>query len=476
MRRGAWQILSGFGVRTVARILLIVFVAKLYGVSDFGRLGETVAIVELAAALATFGLNKTLLGRLAGDDASDESKIVLEALAITACVSFLVTGALWVLWALIAGQTDGGTRIALMGIPLIALTEIALTATRHRRTVAWDTIVKAAVKPWSFLLFALTGYLWAGGEPSSTQTLILAYVASLTLSAVIAIGALFFASRFTLSAALRHFSLSDTFRLARDCLPIAVNETAVFAFRRIDIILLALVAGPAATGIYYLAQQIGTVVEKVRYLFEPMLAPIVAQTNSLDIIGYHLRRLCLGIFTTQLAILVLIAILGQPLLDWLGAGFAAGLTVALVVLVGELFDGSFGLCELPTVYRHPHWPPRLVLAALVLEIGLVWLLASHFGALGAATGFATAMLLLAIARLMLIRRLYGLSILGKRYGVALLTGAVAAVSVLFGFRLSSDHSMLTAIAASVSFLILYGGGLWLFPRNRAAGVSAANPA
>lgn len=476
LRRGAWQILSGFGVRTVARILLIVFVARLYGVSDFGRLGETVAIVELAAALATFGLNKTLLGRLAEADSSAEGKTVLEAFAVAVCMSAAIGGTLWLIWPLVFDPGAGSLRFAALGIPLIALAEIALTATRHRRTVAWDTIVKAAVKPWSFLLLALIGYFWAGVGLTSGQMLILAYVGSLTLSALIAFGVLAFASRFNLFSAHRHFSLSGTFGLARASLPIAINETAVFAFRRLDIILLALVAGPAATGIYYMAQQIGTVVEKVRYLFEPMLAPVIAQSGSLDAIGYHLRRLCLGIFATQLAIFALIAILGQPLLSWLGPGFAAGLIVALVVLVGELFDGSFGLCELPMVYRHPHWPPRVVLAALALETGLVGILASQFGALGAAAGFATAMLVLAIARLILLRRLYGLSIVGMGYGVALLTGIIAGCLVALAVELSGADSILALVAASVSFLILYGGGIWLLLGRRTIGTSVANAA
>lgn len=474
LRRGAWQILSGFGVRTVARILLIIFVARLYGVSDFGRLGETVAIVELAAALAIFGLNKTMLGRLANTGSHKEAATILEALTIAACVAFLLVCALWFLWPQFSDQAAGSTRIALLGIPLIALAEIALTATRHHRTVAWDTITKAIVKPWSFLLFALVGYVWAGSGPSPAQMLIIAYVASLGAATLTAAVALFMTGGYRMASALRYFSLTDTYCFARSSFPIAVNETAVFAFRRADIILLALVAGPTATGIYYLAQQIGTLVEKIRYLFEPMLAPIIAQSRSIETIGSHLRRLCLGVFATQLAIVALIAILGQPLLAWLNAGFAAGLIVVMVVLIGEVFDGSFGLCELPMVYRHPQWPPRLVLVALALEVGAVWLLASQLGALGAAMGFAAAMGLLAIGRISLVRRLYGIGVLNRRFGIALLTALVASVPVALTFLAPGSYAILASIAASVSFLILYGGGIWLFLRRQISNAATAN--
>ena len=100
---------------------------------------------------------------------------------------------------------------------------------------------------------------------------------------------------------------------------------------------------------------------------------------------------------------------------WLPADKIAGLIVVLTVLIGELFDGSFGLCELPMVYRNPAWPPRLVIAALAIEIGLVWLLAREFGAVGAALGFAIAMLALAAMRIAMVRQLYGFTVIGMRH-------------------------------------------------------------
>ena len=92
LRRGAMQILSGFGVRTVARILLLTFVARFYGIADFGRLGETVALLELAAAFATFGLSRTLLGALGNGDTDHSSgKSITEAVILAATTSFIIT-------------------------------------------------------------------------------------------------------------------------------------------------------------------------------------------------------------------------------------------------------------------------------------------------------------------------------------------------------------------------------------------------
>ena len=437
LRRGAAQILSGFGVRIFARILLLLFVARAYGVESFGRLGEVIAIVEIAAALATFGLNKTLLGELEKQNSSEaRAQSIAEAMLLVVLLSLLAMAILWSAWPLVFSGSMSSARFVLIAIPMIAVAEIATTATRHLRTIVWDTLVKAVIKPWSFLLLAVLAHVWSSPSAlhlSSEQALLMAYSGSLFLSALVA----FLGLTHAYDAAIfmpQRASLAGSLALAKRSWKIGLNETGVFAFRRVDIILLALVAGPGTTGVYYAAQQIGTIVEKIRYLFEPMLAPIIAQSKSLSAIGYHLRRLCLIIFTVQLAIVAVVATFGEPILAWLGSGFALGLPVVLAVLAGEVADGSFGLCELPMAYRHPAWPVRTVLLALAVEAVLIWLLAEQFGALGAALGFAASMVLLAGMRIFLVYRLYGARVVGFGHGVVLVI-AIAIIWALNGIFL-----------------------------------------
>lgn len=421
LKKGAIQILSGFGVRIVARIILLSFVARVYGVSDFGRLGETVAIVELLAAFSIFGINKTLLGEMKRDD--EEVRLaskVMDAIVLTSLISGTITIIMWFVWPLLSTQSLSTSQFVLLGIPLIAVAEVATTGTRHFRTVFWDTLVKALIKPWSFLLLAVAAYylligstVLSSGAISSEQALLAAYTGSLLLTAIFAVLALarFFGSQGQFKT--YRPTLDGVFGLARRSWPIALNETGLFAFRRIDIIILAAVAGPKATGVYYLAQQIGTIVEKVRYLFEPMLAPIVAQSPSISTVAAHLRRLALFIFSTQLALILIVAIAGTSVLQWFEMNTAGALFVILAILFGEMLDGTFGLCELPMVYRHPVWPPRLVGVALAFEITLVWMWAEPLGALGAALGFAATMFVLALMRLVAVRRLYGIKMIGR---------------------------------------------------------------
>ncbi|GJL91860.1 lipopolysaccharide biosynthesis protein [Hyphococcus sp.] len=474
--RGARQILSGFGVRMLARVLLIVFVAKLFGAAVFGRLGETVAIIELAAAFASFGLTKTLLGEMARDESVGEhiTTRFVEALILTGIVSLGLAGVLWSIWPTLF-PTDAAPRISVIGVPLIALTDVALTATRHHRTVAWDTIVKAAIKPWSFLILALASYALVTGRFTVTfpnlsmpHALIGAYLGSLTVSALVAFAATSFMFR---GGVKRAPNSREILGMARRSFPIALNETGVFAFRRVDILLLGMVAGPAATGIYYLAQQIGTVVEKVRYLFEPMLAPIIAQSNSMALIGSHVRRLCLFVFTVQLSLLVLALLNSDGMLMWFGPGFAAGSGVLVLILLGELFDGSFGLSELPLIFRHPKWPPRAVLAALAVECALVMVLARQFGAAGAAAGFAASMFVLAVIRLALVRRKFGFHVISPVYAGILLAAVLSAIPA-FALTVYGADAWAVSVAANLIFLLIYGGVAYKLLRSGGRSLTA----
>lgn len=411
-----------------ARLLLITFVARFYGIEDFGRLGEAVAMLELLAAFATFGLTKTLLGNLGASRPGEDSttlnpgKHIFEALALVSVLSAFVMAILWAAWPYVLPASLSGSQFLLLGVPLIALSEVATTATRHFRTVFWDTLVKAFVKPWSFLLLAVFAYYFVRGftMPSghvitSEQALLIAYVGSLLLSATIALLAMSKAFASEPLHLAKMPTVAGVVALARSSWPIAINETGLFAFRRIDILLLAIVAGPTATGVYYLAQQIGTVAGRVRHLYEPMLAPIVAQSRSLETIGSHLTRLTLFIFTIQIVIISVFVIFGGDILELLGASFAAGILVVIVILIGELMEGSFGLSELVMVYRDPAWPPRLVLGTLMLEIVLVWYLAEPYGALGAAIGFAISMAALATMRIVIVRKLYGINVISVKH-------------------------------------------------------------
>lgn len=413
--RGARASLAGAGGRLTARLLLMLAAGNWYGVTALGVLGETAALIEITAAIGAMGLRRALLGIMAG--ASDERQrlgYVAGAGLLMLILGGLLCALLTWLWPLIQSAGNPAPLAVVLAVPCIMLTEVALAATRFQRVIRWNVLARSIVEPWSFLLLTLIGYFLQPG----IAALLWAYMLSLALTMLTA-----------LIGVLRVFppgrwrgvrpDAGNAWRIARISFPTGILEISSMLYRRVDILILGLVTGPAATGVYYMAQQVSTLVHKIHDLFEPMVSPVIAQAISRSPrlqqqqsgIGPSLAHTCRWILTIQIGIAVPLAVFGGGVLDSFGPGFAAGLLAMAILFIGEMADGSSALTELPLVYTRPRIPPSLAVIALLLEITGVYFLSTWLGPAGAAAGFALAMLILAALRLTALHRCFRLRVL-----------------------------------------------------------------
>ena len=412
--RGMLVILTGTLGRMVARVTLIVLVSRAYSPASLGHLGELVALIEISAALCTFGLSKILLKELSEyePDAPLVGQSILTGLLLVLIVSVPIMGIAYLLWDTLSPGPEELTLLLIICIPIIAITEVMLTATRHARVMRWDAIAKGFVKPWSFLGLVLLAYIlfanaeqniWALDNPTQwtmdpTYLLFLAYVGSLVLTLLLAITGLF--STF----GRRHFawskvSLFEIVSLGARSYRTALYDAGSFSLRRIDILILGLFVGAEGTGLYYAIQQIATVFEKPRHLFEPTVAPVIAQVTDKKDIQFHIRKLCGWILLIQIALMTVIFFADQAVLTFFSPAFVIGTTALLTILLAESIDGTFGLVDIPLIYSVPGVPPILIAKTLAFECIAISILASLFGVLGAAIGFLISMLLLCYLRL-----------------------------------------------------------------------------
>lgn len=460
LQRAMLAILGGSVARTIARIVLIVFVVRLYGLSSFGYLGEVAALIELSAALASFGLPKTLLSYLdeVKGDAIFQGRLISNAVFLSALLGLGLAGTLWFVWPAIFPSSSGVPSYVAIAVVVIAVTELLLTVTRSRRIIRWDTLVKGVVRPWSFLLFAVTGYflLVKPAIFAPVSALLAAYLASIVLSLIIALVG-FFQIRRSQSFAITLPMLGDTISLTKRTFTTAIVDAGSFSFRRLDIIILGLIAGPMATGVYYLIQQIATVVEKMRHLFEPMAAPVLAQSKSLAITQAHLRKLCLWIFASQVGLATILTLFAVPVLGLFDVFHAQTMLLIALVLLGEIAEGTSGLVELPMVFNHPFVASRNIIISFSCELVFVILGSHFFGILGAAAGFAMAMFILATLRFLAAHHRLGLSILELSYAKPLVASMTLILTISgASMFLSTDNiaKLVAAIAASAAFYLL----------------------
>ncbi len=456
LRRAVIATFSSSLARSVARVLLIIFVVDLYGIGSFGYLGEVAATVELLAALACLGLPKTIMAYFDRDKDSPENSanLVANALGLTMLIGASLSLFMLLLWPILFPIKANIPAYAALAIFIISITEMMLTLTRSRRIIKWESIVKGLVKPWGFFILAMGGYFFIVQRYDSEPMMVLiaAYFLSLIISALFA-GAGMMQIMRDGQISLGKVSIKAMGKLAKESAPIAIVDAGSFAFRRLDIIILGIMTGSSVTGIYYLGQQLATVVEKMRHLFEPMAAPILAQTQSTKTIGEYLQKTCRWVFAASLGSAICFALYAQPLMALFDVYFAAALIFMSILLWGEIADGSSGLIELPIIFRNPLIASRNVVIALCIEALSVAIGAYHFGILGAAAGFSIGMMALCALRLYSARKLYDMHIVDSSY---LKPIGAAIVSIIITL-LIRDYLLLIPYIGLLIGIIICGG-------------------
>lgn len=465
--RGALAILSGFGGRLVARIALVATVGHLFGAANFGRLGETAAILEVLGALGAFGFRRSLQGRFAADDAAGRpcEQRLIEAALLSLAIATTLSVCLWLLASRIGLGVGTLPLYCLAAPPLLAFTEVALSATRYRRIMRWE-VARTLGRPWSFLVLTLLAYVWMRGVPGGESLpseglgdgLLAAYVGSIAVGSLLSVVGLIRVFGFGQLTRQRP-SLRAMVGLAREGFPTAFVDTSAFLFRRLDILILGATSGAEVTGVYYMAQQIATVPEKIRYVFEPIVAPVVAQARNRTGDSEEWRQIpvvCRWILTLHLALLPALAVFGADFLGLLGPGFEAGATILVLLVLGELADGSSALSELPAIFCRPRVPPLITASTLVVEVGTVALLASRFGAVGAAAGFLISMLWLATGRALFARNAFGIVFEAGRWRKPLISALLVGSALLAGREFFSPLPLATLVTGICSVAIYFG--------------------
>jgi O-antigen/teichoic acid export membrane protein len=411
--RGAAASLGGFGSRLIARLVLMVVAGTLYGAAPVGILGQVAAIVEILAAVGTMGLKRSLPHMLSESaDTNQQLQIIKCALGVSLLLALSMSGLLHLVWPLLFPDVDMPALLLLV-VPSLVFAEVVGGAIRFKRIIRFEVLARCVFEPWSFLLAAVALYFIGYRE----EGLLLAYAISMLAAAVgLGIG---LATSYPMRAMLAvPVNKNLAGRVVHRSVPMGMTELGVIMLRRLDILLLSLVAGHQATGVYYIAQQIVTVPHKIHQLFEPMMSPVLAKLHHAGEVRTtqaKLAGLCRWVFTLQLALTVPFVAFSDELLGLFGDGFAIGGLVLACLLVAELFDGSFALSEIALVYAKPAVPPRLVMAVLGIELVAVYYLGAHWGAEGAALGFLVAMVFFAAAKLISLRKVLGISIVDVAY-------------------------------------------------------------
>ena len=430
--KGGRTNLLGFPIRLLGRIPFLLIAGRLYGADALGRLASALVVIEFLALLSSMGLKRGLARRLTEEDAHP-ANAVADAMLISLFFGTCATAALWFFPAPMFPSGRYSIYDQLLPIAIISITvaDIALAALAYRFDVGATVRARSIVEPWTISAAALACYYLVpeGG-------LALAFIIANLCTMVAAVVPL-----------LRAYGLPQHWHphplhllaLARTNLPLALAECVEWGSRRLDVFILGMFASPSAVGVYYIAQQVASLPQKLKTSFEPILGPVI--TRSLKNQDYHaiaLQVCQVGFWITaaQTGIALALGIPGEGVMGLVGPHFVGGTGALAFLLAAEVVAATAVVSDSALIYMARMKNLVISLLTISLQAGLTIggiLLVDHLGLdqlYRAAAAAAALMLSLAVASLAkswLLSNLLGQRINNWRWSLVWAAAAAAVV-------------------------------------------------
>ncbi|MCJ2188983.1 lipopolysaccharide biosynthesis protein [Novosphingobium beihaiensis] len=340
----------GFFLRLAARIpfLFIAGRAAAYGPAALGRFASALVVIELTAMLCTMGEKRGLAQRLSDTEGQVHPANVIADGTILALITSCAAALFFYLVP--APMFPGGTysqidRLIVIAIPPLTLTEIWLAALAYRLRISPTVWSRAIVEPWTISIMA-GAMIWIAPESGLT----LAYVSSVFAASLTA-----FIPFFREYGVPRNWRPhpGEMHRLAVRSMPIALADAIEWGTRRVDILLLGFLAPPAAVGVYYAAQQVASLPQKLKTSFEPVLGPVITRNLKKKDYGAIARQVCqVGFWITaaQAGIALALAIPGEGVMGLIGRQFVGGTGALALLLAAEVVAATAVVSEAALIY------------------------------------------------------------------------------------------------------------------------------
>ncbi len=366
LAKGGRTNVFGFVLRLAARIPFLFIAGRLYGPEALGRFAYAILVVEFVAQLATLGLRRGLAEALSKDD-RPHSHIVADALLAAMLASAVGAAVLIALPQLMFPNStiNGFDRFLPLTIITVVATDIALAALAYRFDIASTVRARAVVEPWTISIAAGALVFY-----STRDGLILSYVISVVAGMVTALWPLW-----------RSYGLprdwrprpSELIALARRNLPLAAADAAEWGSRRLDLFILGLFASPVVVGIYYVAQQVASLPQKLKSSFDPILGPVITrnlQAKNYAEIARQVGQVGFWIIAAQAGIALALGIPGEAVMGLIGPQFVGGAAAMAFLLAAEVAAATAVVSESALVYMARHRNLMLSLMMLLLQVAL----------------------------------------------------------------------------------------------------------
>ena len=461
LAKGGRTNIFGFMLRLAARLPFLFIAGRLYGPDLLGRFAYAILIVEFAAQLATMGLRRGLAEQLSEVE-DGHSAVVYDGILLSVLVSLVAAGFLILLPEIMYPSTEirGLDRMLPLVIPAIAVTEITLAALAYRFDIKATVRARAIVEPWVVSIAAFPLYYLFPRDG-----LVISYVISMVAALITALIPFFRSYGLPRNWKPR---LAGLIEMSRRNFPLAAADGVEWGSRRLDLAILGLFASPAVVGIYYVAQQVASLPQKLKTSFDPILGPVITRNLKEDrkqAIAAQVSQVGFWIIAAQMAVSLALGLPGEAVMGVIGPEFVGGTGALAFLLMAEVAAAPAVVSEATLVYIARHRNLTISLSVLafqgLLTVALL-LIARHLqfpplyvGAMPA-LALMVALGLMSILKARLLTRLLEAPVGVWRW--ALVWAAGASVAIFYLFSLLPEWTELTLGIPAI--MAAYGVVIW----------------
>jgi O-antigen/teichoic acid export membrane protein len=432
----------GFVVRLIARIPFLIIATRLYGAESLGRFASALVLIEIVALICSLGEKRGLAQRLsdgAGEDRSAEVNLVYDGLLLALAYSAIAAAVLLVFpEPMFPNGTNSPWDIWLVAtIPAFAITEILLAAQAYRFDIATTVRARAIVEPWTISIAAGVFFYLPGTRDAG---LALAFILSIYAGLLTALWP--FLRSYGLPKGW-HPQARAMLAMSSRAFPLVGADAIERGTRLLDIFILGLFAPPQAVGIYYAAQQIASLPQKLKTSFEPILSPVITKNlriGNMEAIAAQVRQVGFWIIAVQLGIALVLGVPGEAVMGLWGPDYVAGTAALAFLLAAEVAASMAVVSESVLVYIARKRNLAISVGIIALQAGLTvaLILAARNAGLGAgyeAAGAAGALMIAlaasSLVKALLLGRLLGAKVSNWRWALVYAAGAAVVVGYAF---------------------------------------------
>jgi O-antigen/teichoic acid export membrane protein len=465
------------------RGIFIFLIARLLGEAALGRFGLAFAATELLSKAGMLGFDNSIIRFLAervkAGDLAGAVRVFRRAatLAGVASIALGAVAASIVAWLAATPGFDAFSRggaVMLLALPGIAVARIATGASRTVLAMSSEFYSRGVTETWVttgvfVLAIALGMRDVAPGLAVAVGTTAAAVVAFVLASRALEkrIPVVSDAGCAGLPGSSRENSTWDMLRFS---LPIAGSSLLTVLVMQADVLLLGAYVNraPGVTaetfGIFCAAAQLAGGLRKVRQVFDPIFAPIVA-TRAVSAERAALRTTVQGpgrwVVAAQVPMVGVLALSGGAIMAIYGSGFRAGAFWLALLGVAHGTNACAGLIETLLMMERPALNLVNASVTVLVQLAAGVLLIPRMGVTGAAIAMCTGFAVQGVLRFAEVRLVFGWAWPWQSLARPLVAGGLAFAPAAALRTVSGDWA---EIGSGVAFLALYAcAWLWLGP-------------